>query len=149
MGRIVGGSALLLLAAFMAIGFMGADVDASAPATLAAVLVVVVLPAVAGLTLLVRRPGARNAHARRESLRRETVESEVLRLAAQHGARLTVVEVVSALGVSTDAAEEALNALAARDLAEVQVTNSGVIVYMFRDIALLGEKPHARGVLDD
>lgn len=149
MGRIMGGSALLLLAAFMAIGFMGADVDASAPATLAAVLVVVVLPAVAGLTLLVRRPGSARAHARRDALRRETIESEVLRLAAQHGARLTVVEVVSALGVSTDAAEEALNALAARDMAELQVTNSGVIVYAFRDIALLGEKPHARGVLDD
>jgi hypothetical protein len=150
MGRILGGSALLLLAGLMAFGFIGADVDASAPATLVAVLVVVVLPAVAGIVLLMRPSGSARRHAqRREELRQQTVEAEVLRLAARRGAKLTVVEVATELAVGTDAAEAALNALAARDVAELEVTQSGVLVYAFRDISLLPEKPRSKGILDD
>ena len=45
MGRWFGGVGLLLLALFMLVGFLRADVDASAPATLVAVLIGVGLPA--------------------------------------------------------------------------------------------------------
>ena len=150
MGRILGGSTLLLLAAFMAIGFMRADIDRSAFTTIIAVLVVVVLPAVAGGVLLLR-PGAsrrRNA-ARLEALRQQTLEAEVLRLAARRGAKLTVLEVATELAVGTDAAEAALGALATRGVAEIEVTESGMLVYAFRDISLLSEKARAKGVLDD
>ena len=32
--------------------------------------------------------------------------------------------------------------------ADIEITDSGLIVYAFRDVKHLGEKPHAKGVLD-
>jgi predicted ArsR family transcriptional regulator len=85
---------------------------------------------------------------RKEELRRQTIESEILRLAARHSGRLTSVEVASDLAISPEAAKDALDSLSERDLADIQITESGVIVYSFRDVRHLGEKAEAKGVLD-
>ncbi|HEX7089523.1 MAG TPA: hypothetical protein VF192_05265 [Longimicrobiales bacterium] len=148
MGRWFGGGGLLLLALFMLVGFLRADVDASAPATLVAVLIGVGLPAFGGVALIAR-PGARRRLARRrEELRRQTLEAEVLRLAGRHGGRLTVVEVVTELAVDADDAKQVLDALMVGGLAEIEVTDSGMLVYTFRDVASLPHKSSARGLLE-
>jgi hypothetical protein len=146
MGTIAGWL-LLALAAFMLIGFFNADVDGGA--AFIALLITVVLPAVGGI-MLIRRGGGGGGKlgARREELRRETLQSEMLRLAKEHHGRITIVEAVAALGITPDEAKEALDGLALRDIAEHEVTDSGVIVYVFRDVERLGEKSQSKGLLE-
>jgi hypothetical protein len=141
--------ALLALSLFMLVGFLRSDADIGAPATIAALLMTVALPAAGGVALLTRRfrRGARLA-TRREALRQQTLESEVLRLAAQRQGRLTAVEVATEFAMPPEKAKELLDSLMVRELADIQVTESGVLVYAFHDAMHLQEKPHAKGVLD-
>ena len=148
MRRYIGGGALLLLSAFMLLGFLNAGSMAALPAAIAFV-VAVVLPAVGGVTLIARERGRGGSLAtRRDQLRRQTVEAELLRLAGEHGGRLTVVEVVTALALSQDDAKAALDSLTMQEIADMAVTDSGTIVYTFRDIERALEKGSARPVLE-
>jgi hypothetical protein len=145
----VGGALLVLLALFMLVGFLGSSAAIGAPATIAALLLTVALPAAAGMTLASSHFRSRGRLARRrEELRRQTIESEILRLAGQHGGRLTAVEVATDMAISPEAAKDALDALALREVADLEITDSGVVVYAFHDVRHLQEKPHAKGVLD-
>ena len=148
MGRIAGGVALLLLALFMFVGYLGADLD-STGATVLALVLAVGLPAAGGIGLIAShyRSGGMVAE-RKADLRRQTIDAEILRLAGQQGGKLTVVEVVRALALPPEDAKVALDDLARRELADHQVTDSGVIVYAFHDIARLSEKSKAKGILD-
>lgn len=143
--RIVGW-VLLALAAFMFVGFLGADV--SGGAAIGALILTVGLPAAGGLALLTGRLGRGRSGAEREALRTQTVEAELLRLAGKHGGRLTIVEAVSELALSPEQAKEALDALSVRGLADFQVTESGVVVYVFHDLRHLHEKSEAKGLLE-
>jgi hypothetical protein len=139
----------MLLSLFMLVGFLGSNAALSAPATLAALLITVALPAAGSVALASGHFRGRGRLARRrDELRRQTIESEILRLAGQRGGQLTAIEVASDMAISPEAAKEALDSLALRELAEIEITESGVLVYAFHDVRHLGEKPHARGVLD-
>jgi hypothetical protein len=147
MGTIAGWL-LVALAAFMFVGYLNADV--SGPAAFMALLITVLLPAAGGI-MLIRRGGGvtgKRLGARREELRRETMQSELLRLAQQHQGRLTIVESVAALGITPDEAKEALDGLALRGIAEHEVTDSGVIVYVFHDVQRIDEKHRSKGLLE-
>jgi hypothetical protein len=147
--RLVGSGLLILLALFMFIGFLQSDAAVGVPAKIAALLITVGLPAAAGVALASTHFRARGRFARRrEELRQQTIESEILRLAEQRGGRLTAVEVASDMAISPEAAKEALDSLALRELAELEVTDSGLLVYAFHDVRRLREKSGARGVLD-
>ena len=147
--RLIGAAVLALLAVVMLAGFLGSDAALAAPATLAALAITVGLPAV-GAVLLVRGHYAEKSRlsGRKAELRRSTVDAEILRLAGQHGGRLTAVEVAAALSMTPEAAQEALESLGIRGQADVQVTDDGVLVYSFYDIRHLGGKSSAKGVLD-
>lgn len=148
MRAYIGGGALLLLSGFMLMGFLNANALPAVPAAIAFVIAVL-LPAAGGLTLIVRERGKLGARtARRDQLRRQTVESELLRLAAARGGRLTIVEVVSELALSADDAKAALDSLTMQEIADMAVTDSGTIVYTFRDIERALEKGSARHVLE-
>jgi hypothetical protein len=148
-GRIWGGGALLLVAAFMLLGFLRADIEGSLITTGMAFLVSVVLPAAGGVALIASHRGAqRRLVSRRDQLRQQTLESEVLRLAARRDGKLTVVEVVTELAVSPDAAKESLDSLMMRELAEIEIADSGMLVYVFRDIRNLPGKADSKGILD-
>lgn len=148
MRRIIGGS-LVALAAFMALGFLRADVVASPLVTGLTLLVAVGIPGAAGIYLLSGRVRRVASAERLEVLRAQTIEAEVLRLATESQGRLAAVEVVRDLGISPEEADDALEALMRRGIADVEITPSGGIVYAFPDIRLLSEKQRARGVLDD
>ncbi len=149
MSRLAVSALLMLLSLFMLVGFVRSDAALAAPATIAALLITVVLPAAGGLALLAGHVRGRGRLTRRkEELRRQTIESEILRLAARHSGRVTAVEVASDLAISPEAAKGALDALAEREVADIEITDSGLIVYTFRDVRHLGEKAEARGVLD-
>ena len=149
MGKLVGGIALLTLALLMVVGFLRSGADPFALRTLIALFVAAGLPAAGGGLLLARHFGVgRRIEHRREELRRDTLEAEVLKMAGRHGGRLTAVEVAGELAVPTTTAEELLNELMAREMAEIEVTDSGLLVYTFHDVRHLSEKETARGILE-
>jgi hypothetical protein len=148
-GKFAGGVALLLLSLFMLLGFFRSDAALSSPATIAALLITVGLPAVGGILLTSPRfRRRRSLAARREQLRQQTFESEILRLAAQRQGRLTAVEVMTEFAIPLDQANALLESLVVRELADIEVTDSGVVVYAFHDIRHLADKPRAKGILD-
>lgn len=148
MGRTVGGAALLLLSLFMLLGFLRSDAASSA-ATVAALLITVGLPGVGGILLISGRFGrGKQLAARRDRLRQQTFESEILRLAAQRGGRLTVVEIMTEFAIPQDQANALLESLVVRELADIEVTDSGVVVYAFHDVRHLDDKTRARRMLD-
>jgi hypothetical protein len=55
---------------------------------------------------------------------------------------------VAELAFDAATVEGVLNAMAADGLADVEVSDSGVLVYAFYDVQHLGEKATAKGVLD-
>lgn len=148
MGRLIGGCCLVAVGLFVLLGFTQADVQGGM-ATVVALLIGAGLPVAGGAWLIAGHFGAGRVRGeRREALRRETLEAEVLRLAGRHAGRLTAVEVAGELAVSPAAAEEVLHALALRKVADLQVTESGVLVYVFHDVAHASEKDQARRLLD-
>jgi hypothetical protein len=142
----MGGIALLAIAAFMFVGFLGSSASLGSPAAIIALLLTVGLPAGAGVALLRGIGGARSARA--ERLRQQTIDAEILRLAMQHAGKLTAVEVATALALSPETAKASLDSLAERELADLEITDAGVIVYAFHDAKNIGGKSSARGVLD-
>ena len=147
MGRTVGGVALLALALFMLYGFFRSSATLSSAAGLVALVIGVVLPAIGGIALLRGRLGG-PSRARVDALRRKTLEAETLRLAVAHGGRLTALELSVELALTPEEAKALLDDLAARELAELEITDRGVIVYAFHDARHLGGKQDARPLLD-
>lgn len=145
-GRTWGAGALLAIAAFMLLGFLRSDASLTSPAAIVALLLVVVVPAAGGVALLRGRGGARSA--RVERLRQQTIEAEILRLAMQHAGKLTAVEVATALALPPESAKASLDSLVEREVADLEITDAGVIVYSFYDAKHAGGKGSARGILD-
>lgn len=150
MGRLFGGIALVLVAAFMFIGFLaGGGADNPLAARIAAFVIAVGIPGIAGGVMLYRHAkGVRMVGGGTDQLRRQTHESEILKLAQRRGGKLTVVEVVADTSMSVPDAEQALASLVERGVGDVEVTDSGLMVYVFRDVQSLGEKGRSRGLLD-
>ncbi len=148
MRKLLGAALLAAIALFMLAGFLASDAVFGA-ATLAALALSVGLPA-AGAGLLARSHFAERAGllGRREHLRRQTLDLDILRLANEHGGRLTSVEVAMELSVPPEDARSALDRLVTRGVADIEVTDAGVLVYGFYDIRHLDSKSSARGVLD-
>ena len=150
MFRTIGGVILLCVAAFMFLGFMLSGQSLLAPATFAGLLVAVILPALTGAVLL--KPGLvprGRLQRNRSEIRQRTLQSEVLRLAGERKGRITIVEVVEQFAVTPEEAKAALDALALEGMADYAVTDSGMVVYDFRELRQLEDKSKARGILDD
>lgn len=147
--RTLIGVVLLVIAGFMALGALVSDADLLSPEGMLALLIGVAVPGGLGGWLLFERFRTDpEAGARRERLRRETMESEVVRLAGAKQGKLTVVEVVSALGLPPEEAQTVLDSLVRRQVADIHLTDSGLIVYDFQDLRRLDEKPGSRGMLE-
>jgi hypothetical protein len=151
MAKLAGGIALLMVSAFMLIGFMaGGAGTQSLGVRVFAFLITVGIPGAGGLALL-------RGHLRRslpsggggaDALRRQTWESEIVKLAERKGGKLTVVEVIADSVMNADDAEEVFKDLVGRGLAEPEVTDGGLIVYVFPDIKLLKEKNASKSLFD-
>lgn len=149
MRKLALGGILLAFSLLMFVGFMRSGAHIGSLATLFALLLTAGVPAVGGGVLIAQHLNRDKTLAgRRESLRQRTLEAEVLRLAAARGGKLTMVEVVSELAVSPDEAKETLDAFTVNSIADVEVTDSGVLVYSFHDIRHIAEKEQSRGLLD-
>lgn len=132
MGRKIGGAALLLVAALMLLGFARSNASLGSPTALFALILTVALPAAGGIALLRGSLGG-NSKARMVQLRQQTIDAEILRLAMQHQGRLTAVEVASALALDGAEAKSALDDLVNRQVADLEVSDEGVLIYIFHD----------------
>jgi len=149
MAKLIIGIFLILLAAFMLIGFLNADTATDALAQYIAFAISVILPFFGGIALIYsNHRSKKNLVVSKDNLRDKTLMAEVMKLAGQKRGKLTVVEVISDLVLEHDTAKELLDSLVARGLADVELTESGVIVYSFYEISHLKDKMNAKGVLD-
>ena len=73
-------------------------------------------------------------------------QSRVVRLARQRGGRLTVTETAADTGLTVEEASEILKRLADGGFVEVEITDSGLIVYRFPEVLFAHEKRWSRGV---
>jgi hypothetical protein len=149
MSKLWAAGGLGAVSLFMLLGFLRADLALNAPGVVA-FLLTVGLPAT-GAALLLRShlEGRRIGAGARDAIRAQTIRSEILRVATRKGGKLTVPEVMAELAVDKATAEAALQALHLEELAEIEITESGMLVYEFPDIRRLGEKDAAKGLLDE
>lgn len=149
MKKLLPAAFLAAVALFMLLGFLDSTAG-GAGARIVGLLLSVGLPAVGSAALFRSYFRERDRlSGRKAQLRQQTVESEIIRLAGEHGARLTAVEVARYLTMTPEAAKDALDALAVRGQAEIEVTDAGLLVYNFYDVRHLGQKHSAKGLLDD
>ncbi len=132
MGRKLGGAALLLLSAFMLYGFSRVGVGLGSATGLVALLITVVLPAAGGIALLRGSLGG-TSKTRMSQLRQQTIDAEILKLAMSRQGRLTAVEVEGALALPAGEAKASLDKLVEREVADLEITDEGVLVYTFHD----------------
>jgi hypothetical protein len=62
--------------------------------------------------------------------------------------KLTAVEVASALAVTSEEAKRSLDSLVAREVADLDVTDDGVLVYSFHDARYFDGSSGTKGLLD-
>lgn len=140
---------LMILSLFMLMGFFRADLETGVFVNILSFLITVILPFAGGASLIYSYyEENKKLKDSKENLTIKTLEAEVLKLAEKKGGKLTVVEVMSDLAVSNDIAKELLDSITVQSLADVELTESGVIVYSFYDIKHLMDKKNTKGVLD-
>jgi hypothetical protein len=145
--KYVAPSLLYLLAAFMLLGFVRSGLVLNVT-TIIALLLTVILPAGLATHLLLSRSKTKRVQLHQGELRMRTIEAEILRIAQLHSGRLTIVEIVSGLAIKPEEAKLAVDSLVRQEIADIEITDSGVLVYVFHDIRLLHEKSSARGLLE-
>jgi len=75
-----------------------------------------------------------------QAVRRRRQENAVLRLARQRGGRLTVTEAAADTGLTAAETEAILKGLAEGGYVEIEVTESGLMVYRFPEVLYEHEK---------
>ena len=73
-------------------------------------------------------------------------QNRIVRLARERGGRLTVTEAAADSGLTVEETEEILKKLADRGYVEIEVTDSGLMVYRFPEVLFGHEKHWSRGV---
>jgi hypothetical protein len=148
--QLIVGGILVVVSLIMLLGYFNADLSGSAGSAVMALVIAVGIPGVAGVALLTRHFKRVGGYAdRRAQLKRQTQEAELLRMAGEHGGRLTVVEVVRELAMAQPEAEALMKSMVERCIADIEITDSGLLVYAFPDVQRLDDKSSSRGVLDD
>jgi hypothetical protein len=147
-GRNWGAIALFAVAALMLLGFARSNASLSSPTAIVALLITVGLPAAGGFVLMRGGFGGGGNSARVERLRQQTIEAEILKMAMQQKGKLTAVEVATALALPPESAKASLDALVTREVADLEITDAGVLVYTFHDAKHAGGKDSSRGLLD-
>lgn len=64
----------------------------------------------------------------------ETPEKSIVKIAKKHNNKITIIDVIRETSLSSEQAEDTLKKLASRGLAEIDVKESGTVVYVFRDV---------------
>jgi len=136
MKSIIGG-VLIGIGAFLSLGFFINAVEKGlSSGDIAAVLILGIAPIVGGGFLLRSRANdKKRAMKQQEQARYALQEKEILRLAQEKGGRLAIPDIVVGTSLNSTEAETVMREMAARGFADMQVTDAGIIVYEFYEIA--------------
>lgn len=143
------GILLIIISLFMLLGFIKSNTEHELLVRVITFILAVVIPFSSGFGLLLSNYKQKKLlDNSKGSLANKILGSEILKLAEKNNAKLTVLEVVKELSVESNVAQEILDAFVAKNFAEIELTESGIIVYSFVDIQRLNEKEFSKGVLD-
>ncbi len=73
-------------------------------------------------------------------------QNRIVRLAQQRGGRLTVTEAAADTGLTVEEVGDILKRMADGGFVEIEITDSGMIVYRFPEVLYAHEKQWSRGV---
>lgn len=145
----ISGGLLILLGLFMLLGFFNADMDGGFLVATMTFLIAVLLPIAGGLALIYSGyAGKQQQEKRKRNLRDQVLHSEILKYAKRQSGKLTATEVAGQFALPSEDAVAVLDDLVVRGVAEVQVSDAGVIVYAFHEAKNNDSKDSAKGVLD-
>lgn len=138
MKRLGCGGVLIFIGLFMLLGLVSGDAlqEGSLASNLVMAILFTLAPIVGG-GFMIRSHFMKKRKALKEqqtALQRAR-EKQILRLAQQKGGRISIPEIVVDTSMSTEEAEEFMQDLTAKGYVDMQVTDSGVIVYEFYEIA--------------
>ena len=85
--------------------------------------------------------GSRRLDAAVRTLKGRRVENALLRLAQQRGGRLTVIEAAAETGYTAEEVALVFRQLSEQGFVEIEVTDAGVMVYRFPEIAFPAPTP--------
>ena len=138
MKSIIGGI-LLFIGLFLLAGFILNAADKSfavGVGDIAAAILLGVAPAVGG-GLLIRSHSREKQKAlldKKNALQAKQ-ETKIFRLAQQKGGRLSIPDIVAGTSLSTVEADRVMREMTEKGYVNMQVTDSGVIIYEFYEIA--------------
>jgi hypothetical protein len=137
MKKVIGGWILIGIGAFLLLGFtVSAVKEGITTGDIVAFLLFCVGPIVGG-TLLIRS----NLQAKRKGIQQTQQalvaqrEKEIIRLAQKTGGHLTIPDIVGGTSLNTTEAEEIMREMTTKGYVNMNVTDAGVIVYEFYEIA--------------
>ncbi len=136
--KLIGGGLLILFGLFM---FSGAIINISRGTSSLAETIGLLLPfavaPIAGGGLLIRShfTAKRKALQDKQKVLQEQQEREIIRLAQKRSGRLTIPEIAADTSLSTSEAEDVMKEMTSKGYVDMQVTEAGVIVYEFYEIA--------------
>ena len=133
---IIGGI-LIAFGAFLLLGFViNVTQEGITAGGIAAILILGVAP-IAGGGMLIRSHFKRKQKTlldQKQALQAKQ-ETEIFRLAQQKGGRLSIPDIVAGTSLSTIEADQIMRTMAEKGYASIQVTDSGIIIYEFYEIA--------------
>jgi len=89
---------------------------------------------------------ARKLDASAQLVRYRRQQNTIVRLARERGGRLTVTEAAADTGLTMEEVDQLLKQLADSGFVELEITDSGMVVYRFPEILFAHEKPWSRGL---
>ena len=131
--RRASGWLLIVFSGLLSAAFLKADLAAGG-----ALLITALLSAGVGIAL-VRGVRSRSASSR---------QSEILRLAVEQQGRVTLLDAVAAFGIPVEEARRALEALVVSGVADLEITDSGTVIYSFDELKRPEDKYKSKGLLD-
>jgi hypothetical protein len=136
MMKLIGGGILIFIGLFMLLGVVAGGGDKSLAVDAVMSILFVVAP-IGGGGMLIRSHFKRKRKAlldKQKTLQVER-EKEVIRLAQQKGGHLSIPEIVAGTSMSTVEADQIMREMTEKGYVDMQVTDSGVIIYEFYEIA--------------
>lgn len=76
------------------------------------------------------------------------LQSEILRLAEEQHGRITVLEAAAAFGIPVEEAKGVLEAFVISGVADLEVSESGTVIYSFAELQRPEEKSRTKGLLE-
>jgi hypothetical protein len=129
--------------------FLNAELQTSFIVKLISFLMAVILPGLVGIYMIIGHyKEIKRIKSSKNELGKKALQADIIKFAEQKEGKLSVVEVMGEFALDEDEVKNAMNSLMAQSIANIELTDSGLIVYKFTDIKLLKDKDNSKDILD-